>query len=359
MTTAKDLLMPAAGAARVVFLYVGQGESTLIIAPDGTGFRYMLVDIKRGDAHGGMDVVAMLEDLLPRDDHDKPVLDAFVNTHPHGDHIGGVAQLREKITVREVWHSGFEPSEHHQSAYGEFKKLVDEVSKSGDRVWEYRGTRTANNFGDLTFDVLAPADHAKEEVMEEAGEARDRKIHEHCGVLRFRYGTQERRVLITGDADRIAWEDYILDGDYHADRAPADVLSAPHHGSRSFFKHGDADDDDVYTHHLETIAPTWVIISSPGKKDSPFEHPHDDAMAIYEEHVDDVANIHVLGENRECLIYEILADGTQELWSENGELVEAYPVESGDGDKGGGTKTSSGGAPYIVTPKIDDGRPMG
>lgn len=358
MTVAKNLLLPAQGVARVVFLYVGQGESTLLIAPDGAGFRYMLVDVKRSHAHGGMDVVAMLEDLLPRDAGGKPVLDVFVNTHPHCDHIGGVAQLRERIIVREVWHSGFEPSDHHQSAYAEYMKLVEEVSKNGGRVWEYRGSRSADKFGDLSFDVLAPADHAKQEVMEESGEARDQKIHDHCGVLRFRYGAQERRVLLTGDADRAAWENYILDGDYHAERAAADILSAPHHGSRSFFKYGDEEDDDVYVHHLEAIAPTWVIVSSPGKKKSPFDHPHDDAMSIYKQHVS-AENIHVLGESQACFIYEIAADGMHELWSDDGDLVEAYPVEDTSGGNGGGTKKGSVGAPYIVKSRIDDGRPMG
>ena len=91
-----------------------------------------------------------------------------------------------------------------------------------------------------------------------------------------------RGVLITGDSDKAAWSEHITD--YHGkdddNRIAASVLSASHHGSRTFFKECE-DDDDVYTTHLDRIDPSHVVVSAPDQADSPHGHPHDDAMQLY------------------------------------------------------------------------------
>ncbi len=361
-TTAQTVLLPPDPSVfRVVFLYVGQGESTLLILPDaGNKSKFALVDINRGEAQCGMDVVAMLSDLLPKKDG-KPVLDLFINTHPHSDHLRGVDELRARITVKEIWHTGFEPSDRHEATYKEFTSLIDDVRKAGGPVIEYRGTRDERSLGKTVYNVLSPADHTKEEIDKLEGEERDRRIHDYCGVMRFGYGTQRRYVLLTGDADRRAWAEYILGPtEYHKDRMPSEMLSAPHHGSRDFFKNGE-DDKDPYTRHIEIINPVWVVISSPRQKDSPHGHPHDDALDLYQEHVRDkiAANVHVLGERPESLIYDVYQDGEHVLDSDDGQLVDAYPLCKGDDTEGKGEKKGQVAAPYVITSKLDKGRPMG
>jgi competence protein ComEC len=363
MTTAETVLLPPDPSVfRSAFIYAGQGDATLLIVPDGVGGRkFVLVDINDGTPQGGTDVIAVLKDLLPRVDG-KPVLDVFVNTHPHRDHLCGLGRLRQDVVVREVWHTGFTPSDRHAEAFKELTALIRDVQDSGGVAIEYRGTRETKALGAVNYNVLSPADHTKEEIDALKGDERDVRIHDYCGVLRFSYGTNPRFVLLTGDADKTAWKEYILGPtEYHAERVASTVLSAAHHGSRSFFKDAE-DDEDVYVRHLELMQPTWVVVSSPKHRDSPHGHPHDDAIALYEQYVSgrDRRNVRVLGEDRECVIYDVYLDGRHVLDGDGGELVDAYPLDkNGDGGDGGGGGSRANAGPAVITTRIDSGRPMG
>ena len=55
------------------------------MAPD---FKVLLVDINMGRKNGGIDVPRLVKDLLGEQS-----LTAFVNTHPHDDHVCGVDTL--------------------------------------------------------------------------------------------------------------------------------------------------------------------------------------------------------------------------------------------------------------------------
>ncbi len=356
MTTSLDeIIIPTdQNTFRTVFLYVGQGDSTLHVVPNGNGgFKYVLVDINRSETLRSVDVVALLEDVLPQEDG-KPVLDVFVNTHPHNDHLGGIDELRTRVRVKEVWHTGFQPSSEHDDAYKKLQKLIQEVESDGGETREYRGTREAASIGTVSYNILSPAEHAKDEIDALEGEARYNRIHDFSGVLRFGYGSPARYVMDTGDASKNAWKDYILGGEeYHAERLPCSALGASHHGSRSFFK-DDEDDDDPYTRHLELMDPEWVIISSPAQKDSPHGHPHDDAIDLYAKQVGE-ENVRVLGERPESIIYDITIDGDRLLDSDDGELTDHYPT-GGDDHEDSGSQIA---APTVITSKLDSGRPMG
>jgi hypothetical protein len=42
---AKEIIVPnEKGVFRVVFLYVGQGDSTLLVVPNGDEYKYVLID---------------------------------------------------------------------------------------------------------------------------------------------------------------------------------------------------------------------------------------------------------------------------------------------------------------------------
>lgn len=360
MSVARTLLLPPnLGIFRTVYLYVGQGDATLHIVPDGTGFRYMLVDINRNPTCGGLDVVGLLEDLLPPGADGKPVLDVFLNTHPHNDHLCGVDELAERIMVGAVWHTGFTPGDRGADTFASLLALIEQVRRRGGEVREYDGTRGEELFGDVTLNILSPSPHLQDEIAKLPGHERDARIHDHCGVIRFGYGPAHRRrhVLDTGDADKDAWCEYILGPtEYHAARVKADVLSAPHHGSRTFFMH-DEKDENVYRRHLELISPTYVIVSSPRRQDSPHGHPHEEALRLYRERVL-AHNIHVLGERPECRIYDVYPSGEAVLWSDNGALIDEYPLTKPEND-GGGSGRSLNGAPTVLTSRVDRGRPMG
>ena len=365
-TPAERILKPSDTTIfRTAFLYAGQGDCTLHVIPDGqSGFLYALTDINLDTKRGGIDVIAVLRDLLPKT-NGRPTLDAFINTHPHNDHICGLDRLKQSVRVCEVWHTGFEPSDKHSDTYKHLTALIDDVRKreGDDAIFEYQGTRKDRKLGEVIVNIVSPAKYVKDEIDKEDGEARDCRIHEYCGVLRFAYGSPIRHVLMAGDSDKCAWREHIMGEDeYHADRVKAAVLNASHHGSRSFFKI-DEDDEDPYVRSMEVITPTWVVVPSPKREDSPHGHPHQDAIELYERHIKDgkKENVRILGDRPECLLYDIYKDGRHVLESDNGELLDEYPLEDeddeGKGGKGRG-RSEAFAAPAVIT-RVDDSKPMG
>ena len=358
-TKAKDIIVPPTGVLRIIFLYVGQGDATLLVVPDGSGFRYVLVDNNIDRSAGGINTEKLLKDLL--DDG----LDVFINTHPHRDHTEGIEAIHKATPIKEVWHSGHKPGKDSDSAYQEMMRVIKAIGKDKEfklfgtnqvnKIRQADGTTTVNKcLGDITFQVLSPAEYLCDDIAEGEDKERDRRIHEHCAVIRFSYGSPARHVLITGDADRVAWEDHIMP--YHHAAVKANVLSAVHHGSRTFFKfHGD--EEDVYETHIETIAPDYVIVSAPKQDESRHKHPHDDAMELYEQHVSDPANVLHSGKNRESFIVDIYPSGEWTVTPDQ-ELVTTYGYDN-DGGEGGKNR---GRSAAVVSSRPNtrlDNKPMG
>ncbi|HVL99683.1 MAG TPA: MBL fold metallo-hydrolase [Egibacteraceae bacterium] len=84
----------------VHFIDAGQGDATLLVAPDAT----VLVDTGR---HTAQDVVTYLVD------RGVTALDVVAVTHPHADHLGQFAQVMDRFTVAEVWWSPGVPHDPH------------------------------------------------------------------------------------------------------------------------------------------------------------------------------------------------------------------------------------------------------
>src|ERR1043165_5227788 len=102
MTIAEKIIKPSkAGIFRTVFLYTGQGESTLLVIPNGplaTDYLYVLVDSDRDKEPNEVDLVDMFKDLFKTTGE----LSVFINTHPHNDHIGGIKEVYDEIGFSEV-----------------------------------------------------------------------------------------------------------------------------------------------------------------------------------------------------------------------------------------------------------------
>lgn len=346
-TVAESVIKPQAGSGifRVVFLYVGQGDATVLAVPDGSDYRYILIDSNLDAANGGIDVPRLTADLLQGAE-----LDYFVNTHPHNDHLRGLKALLESgVDVTNVWHSGHVPKEEGED-YKALQSLIGDLGEAHSQ--QLLGTRDEQQIGDVAVNVLAPAECVCDDIDDETAEARDARIHEHCAALRFCYGNPMACVLITGDADLDAWTNHITD--YHRDRLPSAVLSAAHHGSRSFFMQNEGDEPCL--DHLDAVAPSYVVVSAPTSEESPHDHPHADAMELYRERVGEDGLIHLGGE-RNSAIVDIWSDGQVVVTLDGGELVEEYGLAD-DGTGGDGERAAKNFAPAVFVTKIDD-KPMG
>lgn len=339
-SVAKDIIIPEKGVFRIVFLYIGQGEATIMAIPDGTDHRFVLIDCHVDNQFGGIKLADMIKDLTD-------CLDIFINTHPHNDHLKGIKEISSVVTIGEIWHSGHNPGRDHSEAYDELKELIGELPD--DKVETLTGSRSSKTIGDVTVNILAPAEYVVDEIADEDPDTRYRRIHEHCAVIRFSYGSPElTSVIITGDSDLIAWRDHITE--YHKERLLASVLSASHHGSRTFFK--DKEEDEAYLDHIEAINPDYVIISAPTQEESPHNHPHEDAIETYKEYVGSENVLH-LGKNRECIIVDIYEDGSIDVRADK-ELIDQYGGDTNN-ESSSSFKKLLGGTVYTSL----DRKPMG
>lgn len=204
---------PDGDALTVVVIDVGQGDSILLISPEG---KTMLVDAGPADAFDAVDATLRANGVES--------LDVVVATHPHADHIGAMAAVQNAYPI------------------GAYYTNVD-----------LYGGMTVPWADSCTVTVLSPIPSydAPEEV------------NDTSVVLRVRCG--ETAVLLTGDAEALA-EGRMLDT-YPQSMLKADVLKLGHHGSSSssyyaFFLAVDPDyavascgKDNEYGHpHLETLS---------------------------------------------------------------------------------------------------------
>ncbi|MEQ8475047.1 MBL fold metallo-hydrolase [Fulvivirga sp.] len=330
---AKEKLIPDEGVLRCAHLYVGQGESTLFVIPNGSNFIFVLLDCNVDRKNRGIDLVKLLKDLL--DDGDELI---FINTHPHNDHLIGLKKLHDEIGFKEVWHSGHKPGKKHEGAYEELKYVIEQIGDENEFVLcgsnsdntvrtSDKETSIIKKLGDIDYQVLSPAEYVSDDVDGEDDDTRYNRIHEMSGVIKFKYGVNLKSILHTGDSDKKAWQDHITD--YHSNSLGSEVLSASHHGSRSFFKN-DKDDQEPYEDHMDKIEPEYLVISAPKQSESQFDHPHDDAIELYKKYVND-ENIYHLGDDRHSLFVDITSDGEISI-EKDFDLVKSYSLSENEDD---------------------------
>lgn len=321
---AKELLWPTDSniLVRFAWLYVGQGSSTIVLVRNGDIYKSLLVDINLDSKNGGVNVPALMADLLEENN-----LNVFINTHPHDDHLRGIVELSEKLAINKIWHSGHKPGRKYDDANRDLMKVIEKIKKSGGNERILKGSKELQLIGEANYYVLAPANYVADDVNDEKPDARYRRIHEQCAVLKF--GINQTWGLILGDADRDAFEKHITN--YHKERLGAVVLTASHHGSRDFFHYDE--DDEPYLDALNEIEPEYVVISAPKAEESKHGHPHEDAVKLYQDKVG-VSNVLHTGDKRYCYLCDIYNDGSYSgIYDDKGELAETYPIDKNEDHK--------------------------
>jgi competence protein ComEC len=193
------------GRLHVVALDVGQGDAILVETPAGGR---LLVD-------GGPDpdrlLVALDERIPPWDRR----VDLVVVTHPHEDHVGGLALLVERYRVTQVLEPGMAGPGPGYAALE--AALVSRNQPSGRLA---AGDRFA--LDDVRFQVLWPDRTAVPREPPDTGSG----INNVSIVLLGSFG--EQRFLLTGDAEEGIDPILVARG-----LPPVDLLKVAHHGSRT------------------------------------------------------------------------------------------------------------------------------
>ena len=186
-------------------------------------------------------------------------LDAIIITHPHGDHMGGMAALFKAFPIKQIYDNGQVANTVMYRNYLKnikAKQIPYKVLKKGDSL-------TLGD--DVVFTVLSPGTiFTKENTtgVSESGLTNDNSI-----VCKMTYG--KFSMLFTGDAQKEV-EQQLLKEDIKAD-----ILKVGHHGSKT-------SSSDAF---VKAVAPKAATISC-GVNNS-YKFPHEPTLKTLQKyHVD-------------------------------------------------------------------------
>lgn len=220
----------ATGNLKVHFINVGQGDSAFIEMPNG---ETMLIDA--GEREYGEVVVNYITTL----GYNK--VDYLIGTHPHSDHIGGMAYVVNSLNIGKVY------MPRVQSDTVTFEKLLLSIKNKGLSITTAKAGVNILS-GAVSADILSPV---KEEYDD---------FNNYSAVVKIVYG--ETSFLFMGDAETV------IENDIDAD-VSADVIKVGHHGSstsssRSFISRVGAQ----------------IAVVSVGEENS-YGHPHDKTLEAW------------------------------------------------------------------------------
>ena len=225
----------ASGTLEVYFFDVGQGDSELIRLPGGEN---ILIDA--GTSSTEDELVGELRSLGAE------TLDLVVATHPHADHIGGMAAVIDAFDVRQVVMPRV--SESDTPTTKTYENLLQSIADKGLTITPAEPGDELLSSGGAVLTVLAPNG-------EDYGD-----LNNYSVVLRLTYG--EDSFLFTGDAEE-ASEEEMLSLDWPL---TATVLKCGHHGSET----------STSPFFLDAVSPQYAVISC--GVDNDYGHP--DAVTL-------------------------------------------------------------------------------
>jgi len=212
---------PVRNDLRITFMDVGQGDAILIQTPRGHA---IMIDtggrLEQSESDDGASVAESVGEkvvvpfLIRQGIHH---VDAILLTHPHGDHVGGIAPILRALGADVFFDGGQEYGgrAYHDALDEAKKRHVRMVAPHAGDVWKTDDGVRLRFLTDSGTPIDDPADGVNENSLVAMLEC-------DCGR------TRPFRVLFMGDAGKLS-EDILLAR--HAD-LHADVLKVGHHGSR-------------------------------------------------------------------------------------------------------------------------------
>ena len=217
---------------KVHFIDVGQGDCEFIELPND---ETMLIDA--GNQGNGNEIVSYISAL----GYDK--LDYVIATHPHADHIGGMATVLNAFEIGKM----YMPKKEHTSQT--FENMLDTIEEKGIALHTAKSGVNIISTDNLSVDLLAPIGNSYSD------------LNNYSAVCKITYGNDS--FLFMGDAEDIV-ENELLSGNASLN---ADVLKVGHHGSSYSSTNA----------FVKAVSPQYAVISCGAGNQ--YRHPHFETLA--------------------------------------------------------------------------------
>ncbi|MGA9566330.1 MAG: ComEC/Rec2 family competence protein, partial [Candidatus Korobacteraceae bacterium] len=232
------------GVLEITAIDVGQGDSLLIVTPEG---KTVLLDSGGvgGGSHSDFDVG---EEVVSPYLWNRGIrrLDVVAISHPHSDHIGGMHSVIANFRPKELWYGLDSPTP-------EFAELAEAARLFG-LEFQPHNAGDEFTFGGVQFRVLNP---------QPGTVATNRSQDDESMVLHLQFGTTS--ALLVGDSHKRIEE--LLEGE----NPKADLLKIGHHGSMT----------SSTSDFLQAVAPQFAVVSA-GYYNT-FHHPRPEVMQRFAE----------------------------------------------------------------------------
>jgi len=205
------------------FIDVGQADSIFIELPND---ETMLIDA--GNNADGDNVVAYINGL------GYDTINYLIATHPHEDHIGGMAYVVDNINIESVY------MPKAQNDTRTFEDLLQAIQNKGLTINTAKAGISIIDIDNLKVGIIAPNSDSYDD------------LNDYSAVIKLTY--KNNSFLFMGDAETLSENEITAD-------VNADVLKIGHHGSSS-------STSEVF---LNKVSPKYAIISVGA--DNSYGHP--------------------------------------------------------------------------------------
>ena len=226
--------------AQVYFIDVGQGDSELTRLKD-SGIDIL---IDAGTRSTKQELADYLKELGVDD------IDILIGTHPHEDHIGGMAKIIEEFPIGTLYLP--ETSDEMTPTTKTYESLLDAAENKNVTVRTAAAGDVLLEQGNTSFKVLSPS-HTDYD-----------NLNDYSIVTRLKVG--DTAFLFQGDAETPVEEEILDSG---AD-VSCDVIKLGHHGSSTSSSRA----------YLEAANPSAAVISCGVGNE--YGHPHRETMDLLE-----------------------------------------------------------------------------
>lgn len=216
------------GILKVHYIDVGQGDSIFIELPNKEA---MLIDA--GEASKGKTVAEYITSLGYKK------IDYLIGTHPHTDHIGGLAHIINSFDITKIYMPKV------VSTSKTYENLLNTIALKNLKITTARAGVNIVSCDDLTVDIISPT---KESYS---------NLNSYSVVTKIKYG--DRKFLFMGEAEVQSENEILTD-------VSSDVIKVGHHGS-------DTSSSETF---VNKVKPKYAIIMV--GSNNRYKHPYQSTL---------------------------------------------------------------------------------